>query len=220
MLRRPLPLLLAVGMLAGCPDQTTPHGDGPDSLTEPGVTFPVSGTLQGPPTLLSTTEVTRQVFPFREQALAGVTVYLGDATLKPLPDGPTAKTAADGTFSLASPHRAGFLMAKTASASAPLMAFYREGRPSAISVASTMVAWKLANDMATHSVAITALDPAKIEAATALVNKTLVQGDMKPDLSLPSWAGALDFWTYQRQGELAKAFNAIIPGSVSPKMSR
>lgn len=220
MLRRSLPLLLAVGMLAGCPDETSPPSDQPESLTEPGVTFPVSGKLQGPKGLMSTTEITSYVKPFAEQAMSGVRIYLADAKLQPLPDGPTATTAPDGSFSLDSPHRAGFLMAQTASASAPLMAFYRTGAPAAMSVASTMVAFKLSTDLASHSVAITTLDPAKVVAATALVNKELVQQNLKPDLSLPTWPDALDFYTYKTQGDLARAFNAIIPGSVAAKMAR
>lgn len=217
---RSLPLLLAIAMLAGCPAETAPPAPGPEPLTEPGVTFPVSGTLQGPKGLLSTSEITRQVKPFAEEPLAGVQVTLADAKLQPLPDSPKVTTGRDGSFSFASPQRAGFLMARTASASAPLMAFYRAERSSAMSVASTMVAWKLSSDMASHSVAITTLDPAKIAAATALVNKELVALNLKPDLSLASWPDALDFYTYRVQGDLARAFNAIIPGSVAAKMAR
>lgn len=221
MLPRSLPLLVLAGMLSSCSLDGTPPVDPPASLTEPGVTFALSGTLKGPKGLLSTREVTRQVVPFVEEALPGVSVHLADARLQPLPDTGTATTGADGSFALASPHRAGFLMARTASSSAPLMAFYRDGHPAALSVASTMVSWKLAADMvASPSVVITRLDPVKIQAATELVNKELVNRSLTPDLSLASWPQALDFYTYQRQGELAQAFNAIIPGSVAPKMSR
>lgn len=218
---RSLPLLLTAGLLAGCPHEGGPQADQPLSLTEPGVTFAISGTLKGPKGLLSTSELTRQVVPFAEVALPGVRVYLADAKLQPVPDTSPATTGADGSFALASPHRAGFLMARTASASAPLAAFYRDGHPAALSVASTMVSWKLGVTLAASpSIALTGLDPAKIQAATALVNRDLVERSLTPDLSLPSWPDALDFYTYQRQGELAKTFNAIIPGSVAPKMAR
>lgn len=211
--------ILLAGLLAGCPHEG-PHGPEAEPLTEPGVTFPVAGTLKGPRGFLSTSEVTRQLRPFAEDPLPGVRVFLADAKMQPLPEAPVATTGADGSFTLASPHRAGFLMARTASASAPLMAFYRSGHPAAVSVSSTMVAWKVATDMATRSVAITALDPAKIQAASELVHKELVNQALKPDFSLASWPDALDFHTYKVQGELAKAFNAIIPGSVAGRMSR
>ncbi|HEY9856338.1 MAG TPA: hypothetical protein V6D05_11405, partial [Stenomitos sp.] len=215
MRRHSLPLLLAAGMLAGCPESSPspPAEQPPEPLTEPGVTFPVSGKLQGPQAFLSTTEVAGQLQSFSEQALPGVKVYLADAKLTPLADGPTVTTAADGTFSIASPQRAGFLMAKTASASVALAGFYRTGHPATLSVAGTMVAWKLSEDMASHSVAITAIDPAKVDAATALIAKELVNRNLKPDYSLPTWPDGLDRYTYMLQGDFAKTFNAIIPGS-------
>lgn len=218
---RSVPLFMLVGLLAGCPSEApAPSGPTPEPLTADGVTFPVTGTLQGPKSLLSTTEITSRVFPFAEEGLPGVRIYLADAKLQPLKDSPTTLSGPGGSFSFASPHRAGFVMAKTASASAPLIAFYRTGQPAALSVASTMVAWKVSADLTAKSVALTALDPAKIKAATDLVGQDLVKGDLKPDYSFPTWGGALDIYTYQRQGAIAKAFNAIIPGSVAPSGSR
>ncbi len=214
-------LALLAGLVAGCPQGgPTPPVDNTPPLTEPGVTFSISGTLKGPKGFLSTSEVTRTLQAFAEEALPGVQIYLADAKLQPLPDSPRTTTAANGSFELASPHRAGFLMAQTASASAPLMAFYREGRPSTLSVASTMVAWKISADMAAKGVAITTLPPDKIDAAIVLVQKDLVSKSLNPDYSLASWPNALDYHTYQRQGDYAKTFNAIIAGSVAAPMSR
>lgn len=216
---RSLPLLALAGLLVGC-SQAPAHVDGPDPLSEAGVTFAIQGALKGPKVFLSTSEIAHKLKPFAEEALPGVRIILADAKMQPLADAPTTVTGADGRFELASPHRAGFLMARMASASAPIMAFYRDGRPAAMSVASSMVAWKLSADMTARSVAITTLDPAKIDAVVALVNTELVGQSLTPDFGHPGWTDALDLHSYKVQGELAKAFNAIIPGSVAAPMSR
>lgn len=179
----------------------------------------LSGLVQGPPGIL-TQRLDKVPRPFTEEALAGQVVYLADASLKPLKDGPTIRTDSRGMFNLKAPIAAGFVMTRPASASAPLAAFFNGASNPTLSIASTLVAYKLAADLASHSLSLAALDPIKVASATLLIQNDLIKGDLIPDLSLRSWPDALDFYTYRKQGEYAAAFNAILPGSVGRRMSR
>lgn len=217
---RRLGLFAAALLLAGCP----PAGPGQQQpsappLREPGKTFTINGELTGPRLFLSTTEIVNQILPMKQEALPGQAIFLADAKLQPLKDAPTAKSDAAGKFTIQSPERAGFLMTRVGSASAPLAAFYREGSSSKISIGSTMVAWKISADMASRSVTITTLDPAKIARANQVVDAELAKGtNLKPDFSLSSWVQAMDWYSMRYQGDFAKAFNDIIPQSVGPKL--
>jgi hypothetical protein len=211
-------LLGAALLLAGCPSGGADQPPAPPSLREAGVTFTISGDLKGPKPFLSTTEIAGPLLDMKQEALPNQTIFLADAKLKPLKDAPTAKSDASGKFTIQSPERAGFLMTRVGSASAPLAAFYRDGARSNISLGSTMVAWKISADMASQSVPITTLDPAKIAKANQLVDVEIAKGtSLKPDFSLPSWVQAMDWFALKYQGDFAKAFNDIIPKSVGPK---
>lgn len=179
----------------------------------------LSGMAQGPQGIL-TQRLNKPPRPFAEEILPAQLIFLADATLKPLKNGPTARTDAKGMFSLKAPIMAGFVMTQPASASAPLAAFFNGSSHPTLSMAATLVAYKLAADVASRSVPLTALDPTKVASATLLIQRDLSKGDLSPDLSLASWPNALDDYTYRKQGEYAQAFNAILPGSVAPRMSR
>ncbi|MBO9542469.1 hypothetical protein J7643_17920 [bacterium] len=222
--KRRFGLFAAALLLAGCPGAGGPDpGSSGPPLREPGVTFPISGELMAPKAFLSTTEKVGQILVFKPEALAGQTIYLADAKLQPLKDGPTVKTDTAGKFTIQSPERAGFLMTRVGSMSVPLAAFYREKTSSKISAGSTMVAWKISQDMASRSIPITTLDPAKIAKANQLIEAELIKsgaGKLKPDFSLDIWVRAMDDYPLKEQGEYAKAFNEIIPQSVGPKPTR
>ncbi|HEY9900206.1 MAG TPA: hypothetical protein V6D00_13620 [Pantanalinema sp.] len=212
-------LFAAALLLSGCPGASPdPQPPAPPSLREPGVTFTISGELTGPKPFLSTTEIVGQLQSMKQEALGNQTIFLADAKLQPLKDASTTKSDASGRFTIQSPERAGFLLTRVGSASAPLAAFYREGTRARISLGSTMVAWKISADMASRSVAITTIDPAKVERANQVVDAELAKGtSLRPDYSLSSWVQAMDWYARKYQGDFAKAFNDIIPQSVGPK---
>lgn len=216
-------------VLGGC--QAAGTAPAPDSVPKPTAAvaprvevspgFELAGSVQGPRGILSTTDRFQKALqPFTEEPLPAQTLFLADEKFIPLKNGPVALTDAKGEFRLKSPLAAGFALMRPASASAPLAAFFRGPSNPILSIASTLVAHKLASDVASHSVSLTALDPAKVAIAITLVQRDLSRGDLSPDFSLSSWPEALDFYTYRKQGEYAQAFNAIMPGSVAPRMSR
>lgn len=215
---RRLGLFAAALLLAGCPGAGPDPGSQAPALREPGKTFTITGELTGPKPFLSTTEIVSQLQGLKQEPLPNQTIFLADAKLVPLKDAPTSKSDAAGKFTIQSPERAGFLMTKVGSASAPLAAFYRDGASSKISLGSTMVAWKISTDMASRSVPITTIDPAKVARANQVVDAELMKGTtLKPDFSLPSWVQAMDWFALRYQGDFAKAFNDIIPKSVGAK---
>lgn len=210
------------GPLAPPPGAPPEEGVAPslDPLIVPGGRFQVAGVIRGPKGLASTTEILTRLLVFSEDPLPGMKVTMADAQLHPIAGAPTTVSDAQGRFRIAGPAKAGFIVAIAASASAPLAAYFKGDSAITLTVASTMVASKIATDAASHSASLASLDPAKIDLATQLVAKELLGPNLKPDYSLDSWPRALDFYTYRYQGALAAAFNAIIPGSVAPKLGR
>ena len=222
-------LLMALG---GC-QASAPTTPAPAPLTStrslpalPVGSFNLSGLAQGPTGLLDTTRMFQKIaMPFTEKPLSGQAIALvvgakTDGTLIPLQNSPTVQTDAQGRFQITSPLAAGFVMTQPASASAPLLAFFRGPSSPTLSIASTLVAYKIATDAASFSVPLTSIDPVLVASATILVQKDLTNGSLSPDFTLSSWPDALDYYTYHEQGAYAQAFNDIIPGSVAPRMSR
>lgn len=219
--------LVLVACLSACSTEPAPSAAPPSTpiepLVVPGHYFHVTGTVQAPKGFDATTSIFFHApRPFTEAPLGGVQVFLADAKLQPIQGVSPVNTDSSGNYAIDAPDRAGFVvLSKPASASATLMAYYHDGDAAPLDVASTMVAWKLMADMASHSVAIQSLDPLKVDHATQLINAALKDGnELNPDFSLASWPAALDFYTYRMQGDVAKAFNDLIPGSVAAKMSR
>lgn len=214
---RPLSLLLLLALLTACTSNETATPAAPPAT--PTVSrIALTGTVTGPAGYSATRDLIGKLRGYVEAPQPGMRVTVTDLALQARPDAPSTTTDAQGRFTLMVPETAGIVVAWPASMSAPLVAVYRGAGEVALSTATTLTTRKLALELARPGAPpFAAVDLAQLASVTGLVAKSLAGGALSPDYSLPSWTMALDSYAYQLQGELARALNLLLPGSVPPR---